>query len=224
MTQAGTGYFGAQHEYLMPQDTYYTRRVSGPLGEAVPVSPEAEILELGCGAGRFSLPLLERGLRLTCVDNASELLAVFRRHIKAGHRVDILEADFFGLSGQYDAMIGFFVPHYFTDHRRLFGQCRALLRSGGRIGFVEPNLFNPLYYLAPFFYRGLSWRDEHYDMVVRPRRLRHLRNAGFQHIRIEKCGFLPPQMWNRRFGPAMERWIAGWVPRLWQVIVASVGS
>jgi SAM-dependent methyltransferase len=39
------------------------------------LTPDASILELGCGTGRHTRMLLEWGLRPTCVDNSPEMLA-----------------------------------------------------------------------------------------------------------------------------------------------------
>ena len=39
---------------------------------------EGEILELMCGTGRVSIPLLESGRRMTCVDYSNGMLDRFR--------------------------------------------------------------------------------------------------------------------------------------------------
>lgn len=41
------------------------------------------VLELMCGTGRISMPLLEAGIPVTCVDYSTEMLAVLRKKIKA---------------------------------------------------------------------------------------------------------------------------------------------
>jgi len=43
------------------------------------------VLELMCGTGRVSLPLVEAGVRLTCVDYSADMLAVLRRKLAAHH-------------------------------------------------------------------------------------------------------------------------------------------
>jgi SAM-dependent methyltransferase len=59
----------------------------------------AKVLELTCGTGRVSLPLLRAGVDLTCVDYAPEMLARFRTKLEAHHlsctlvRQDIAELD-----------------------------------------------------------------------------------------------------------------------------------
>ncbi len=41
-----------------------------------------EVLELMSGTGRLSIPLIEAGVRLTCVDNSPEMLAILERKLK----------------------------------------------------------------------------------------------------------------------------------------------
>lgn len=43
---------------------------------------KGNILELACGTGRVSIPLLNAGIELTCVDYAPGMLDVFRRKLK----------------------------------------------------------------------------------------------------------------------------------------------
>lgn len=53
-----------------------------------------EILELMAGTGRISLPLLQDGARLTCVDSSIAMLAVLRRKLKeAGLAARLICAD-----------------------------------------------------------------------------------------------------------------------------------
>lgn len=51
------------------------------------------ILELMCGTGRVSLPLIREGFRLTCVDYSEGMLQVFRKKLKENERADILCQD-----------------------------------------------------------------------------------------------------------------------------------
>lgn len=54
------------------------------------VAPHSTILDLGCGAGRLAHPLIDRGHKLTCVDQSAEMLA----HVKGA---DAVLADIEGL-------------------------------------------------------------------------------------------------------------------------------
>src|SRR5512147_1565539 len=55
---------------------------------------KGEILELMSGTGRVSIPLLEAGVKLTCVDLSAELNAIFREKLtQRGLKADIYQMD-----------------------------------------------------------------------------------------------------------------------------------
>ena len=47
------------------------------------------ILEIGCGAGQATLPLAQRGYRITCVELGAELAAIARRNLAAYPDVEV---------------------------------------------------------------------------------------------------------------------------------------
>jgi SAM-dependent methyltransferase len=74
------------------------------------------VLELACGTGRVSLPLLRAGVDLTCVDYSPGMLAVFRRKLEEHHLScelvcqDMAELD---LPGRFDLIL---IPfHAFSE-------------------------------------------------------------------------------------------------------------
>ncbi len=213
-------YFGKHHAYLLPQDNFYTRKISNTLKDKLDLKPGDSILEFGCGAGRFSIPLLDAGLDMTCVDFSAELIEVFKKHLKPHHRAALVSDDLFKMEGQFDYVTGFFVLHHFKDHAPLFKKISQLLKPGGRMGFIEPNPYNPLYYIAPLFYPGITFSGEYYWMCDRDRISKVLKETGFKDILVEKFGFLPPQVLNLGFGPSLDR-VTGWgMPKLCHWITA----
>ena len=79
-------------------DTYVTTTfdVSFFLEE---VQGRREVLELMAGTGRISIPILEAGVRLTCVDSSPDMLAVLRRKLETkGLTATIIESDVARLS------------------------------------------------------------------------------------------------------------------------------
>lgn len=56
-------------------------------------SGHESILELMCGTGRVSLPLLDEGYSLTCVDYSGKMLDVFRSKVKDNHSVNLICAN-----------------------------------------------------------------------------------------------------------------------------------
>jgi SAM-dependent methyltransferase len=79
----------------------YTRLPVGPEPEiiAAAVPAGARVLELGCGVGRMTHPLLERGFTVTAVDESPEMLERVRgarticgpiEHLDLGERFDVV--------------------------------------------------------------------------------------------------------------------------------------
>jgi len=55
---------------------------------------KGEVLELMSGTGRVSIPLLEAGIKLTCVDISADLNAIFRNKLnQMGLKADIYQMD-----------------------------------------------------------------------------------------------------------------------------------
>jgi SAM-dependent methyltransferase len=103
-------------------------------------------LELMCGTGRLSLPILEAGLELTCVDYSEGMLALLREKLAVrGLAAEVLEKDVrdLQLSGFDFAFIGF---NSFSelptrgDQLAALGSIHAALRAGGRLTL---SLHNP---------------------------------------------------------------------------------
>jgi SAM-dependent methyltransferase len=98
-----------------------------------------EVLELMCGTGRLSIPLLQAGIRLCCVDYSAEMLEVFRRKLRQlgltaeVHEADVRELDLgrsFGLILlPFHSLADVADPE---DRARALARIRAHLAPGGR--------------------------------------------------------------------------------------------
>ncbi|RPJ27403.1 MAG: class I SAM-dependent methyltransferase, partial [Chloroflexi bacterium] len=90
---------------------------------------KGEVLELMSGTGRVSLPLLEAGVKLTCVDLSAELNAIFQEKLKQkGLQADVYQMDIceLELSKKFDRVI---IPfHSFAHITSLQKQRKALER------------------------------------------------------------------------------------------------
>lgn|GEM_PF-1461787 len=67
-----------------------------------------EILDAGCGTGRYLIPLASAGFRLTGIDNSPEMISQCRARLKKRKlRADLVEADLMQLaeSDAYDALL-----------------------------------------------------------------------------------------------------------------------
>ena len=177
--------------------------------DALAAAPGARILELGCGMGRFSLPLAARGFRVTAVDLSPDLLAVLRQH-DSGATVETVCADAADLGrhvdGPFDAAVGFFFLHHLPALEPLARTLADRIAPGGRIAFCEPNAFNPSFYLQVLLTPGMSFRGDGGIVRMRPGVFRTaFGRAGFSDVRIARYGLFPPLLGNTRAGAAAER-------------------
>ncbi len=120
-------------------DTYVPADFDIPFFLAETKKTRGEVLELMSGTGRVSLPLIEAGVKLTCVDRSPEMLALLRsklerKHLAADlHAVDVRELN---LGRLFDLI---FIPfHSFAeiisieDERAALARIREYAKPDGR--------------------------------------------------------------------------------------------
>jgi len=107
---------------------------------------QGKTLDIGCGTGRFLLPLLKQGHQAVGIDSSDAMLDVFRRKPQAaGIEPDVRHMSFDGYpdSGPFQGIVAFYVIFYFlkTDElRAFFKKAFSLLSPGGLLLF---NYYNP---------------------------------------------------------------------------------
>lgn len=174
---------------------------------AAAIPDGGRVLELGCGMGRFTALLADRGFAVTGVDLSPDLLVVAREH--CGDRATLLCADTAEIeqhvSGPFDAVVAFFFLHHLTRFTPTLTAARRLLGPGGRLVSIEPNSLNPLFYLQVFLTPGMSFRGEASIHRMRSGPLgRAFRAARLEGPRLERYGFFPPAISNRPLGRGLE--------------------
>jgi len=104
----------------------------------------ARVLDLGCGTGRFAIPMAARlHFRVTGADSSPEMLAAARRKDAAGlvtwDQVDAQELPCRDQS--FDAVFMSHLLHHVDSPRRVVEECRRVLRASGillvRYGAIE---------------------------------------------------------------------------------------
>jgi len=106
--------------------------------------PAARVLEIGCGTGQATLPLAERGYRLTCIELGRRLAAVARRNLAAFPNVEVLNADFETwepLHG-FDAVVAFTAFHWIAPDVR-YAKSASLLGERGALAVVSTQHVRP---------------------------------------------------------------------------------
>ncbi len=173
-------------------------------------SVHPRVLEIGCGAGRYTLLLAARGIPVEGLDVAPALLERMRSHLPAGavlplHCAD-LESPPPALEGVFDLVLGYFVLHHLGNLDACVQSVARMLAPGGRAVFVEPNPWNVLYYFQIALTPSMTWEGERGMLNMRPRRLfAAMRNAGLDEMAVERFGFFPPFAANTALGARLER-------------------
>jgi hypothetical protein len=102
-------------------------------------------------------------------------------------------------------VVGFFTLHHVPDVARCLHGCASLVKPGGRVAFLEPNPYNPLYYVQLLVAPGMSWEGERGILEMRKRTvLDAMASAGLTDLRFSRFGFLPPAIVNRPRGGELE--------------------
>lgn len=193
--QAVLDYFAKPQPHLSPQVNNYTVKLTQRVIERLELSSKHKIIELGAGAGRFTIPLVSRSLEITALDMSEEILKQLREKLEG--RVTILKGEIEEIDSltkdKFDAVVGFFVLHHLDDLTKALKSLKKVLKKEARVGFVEPNPLNPLFYIQPFVYKNMSWDQEKGFLKMTHRNLAEaFEKSGFKDFEIEKFGFFPP--------------------------------
>jgi len=195
---------------MVPRRSRYLDRQVDELLAFAALRPPDRILEVGCGMGRYTLNLADRGLRVDALDLSAPLLERLRGFARpdqdiATHHADIVDPPP-ELVGQFDGVVGFFVLHHLHDVAASVAAMTRLLAPGGRLAFLEPNAYNPLYYAQMVIRPTMSWEGDR--GVTRMRRgplVDAMRGAGIRDPWFERFGFFPPFVADRAGAIAFER-------------------
>jgi ubiquinone/menaquinone biosynthesis C-methylase UbiE len=145
-----------------------------------------DVLELGCGAARWSLALRRRGARAVGLDQSSEQLAKATRLTRlARAKLPLVRASAETLPfrpNSFDLVFCDWGAMTFADPRRTVPECARVLRTSGRLVFAGANPF-----------RYVTWD---------PRR-------DYQSRRLVRPYFAPPEVDmddTVEFSPSYEGW------------------
>ncbi len=133
-----------QYDRKYYNDEHWGRMLRLALPEGT--SPPQLILDLGCGSGNTTFPLLRRypAAQIVAADISPDLLAILRsRLIEAGEEgrttllcLDATRARF--QPDRIDLIVGGSILHHLMDPEQVLISLSAALRPGGRMVFIEP--------------------------------------------------------------------------------------
>lgn len=181
--------------WTTPAGLSRARRRAAMIIDGAGLAPGVRALEIGCGTGLFTEFFAGTGAHIVAVDISQELLEHARRRNLAGDAVRFVCGRFeeCDLPGPFDAIVGSSVLHH-LDVQRSVARIFELLRPGGTMAFVEPNMLNPQVFLErrlcrlPIF----SYVSPDETAFVRWTLAALLERAGFTGVTIRPHDWLHP--------------------------------
>jgi SAM-dependent methyltransferase len=113
----------------------YPAQLFDDLASLAELPEQARLLEIGCGPGKATVPLAERGYELTCVELGEQMAGVARRNLASFPRVEVVNADFESWQPEradFDAVVAFTAFHWIAPELR-YAKPAELLRERGKL-------------------------------------------------------------------------------------------
>jgi SAM-dependent methyltransferase len=98
----------------------------------------ARIVEIGCGTGQATVPLAERGYRISCVELGAGLAELARRKLARFDAVEVIHANFeswLPAEAGFDAVVAFTSFHWIDPELR-YARVASVLRPAGILAVV----------------------------------------------------------------------------------------
>lgn len=178
--------------------TYMTTRL---LELAAPQKND-RVLDLGCGFGRLSIPLLQRGCFVTGMDSSRQTLVDLQRKVdQLGLRQNFKSlgrpAEELNEISHYHLVVGRGILHHLEEPKAMLRKIWLALTPGGKVVFMDPNPLQPAWIPYIALHPTLFFRIERYVWRHTPHyNQKLLTSAGFKHVEIHFIGFFPPILWR----------------------------
>lgn len=204
-------YFGQKiKKTMMPVDTYYVNNHVDKIIQYSGIRQTDDILEVGCGMGKFTFPLLKRGYHITGMDLSPFLLEQLLRHNNNRYQIPLIASDILDapieLNNRFDHVIGFFALHHFHNLSICFQSMARLVKPGGKICFIEPNAYNPLYYIQILATPSMDWAGDKGVANMRFSKIKEACDfAGLINLKVHRYGAFPPFIANKKLGKETEK-------------------
>ena len=188
---------------MFDNDSTYHRAISARMLDTLGLRPGDRVLDLGCGEGKVTVPLLRAGCRVTGLDISAVSLAKLTEHVASlGFRRAFeplaIPAEEFDRRDQYQAVTGRGVLHHLEQPVPVLARARQALVGGGRAVFLDPNPQQLLWIPFTLLHPATPWSVERHILRGTAEKTRgFFREAGFGSVRHRFVGWVPPGWWER---------------------------
>lgn len=203
-------YEGRKTGNMIPTGSPYVNHHLDEFTRFCGLTKDQRILDVGCGMGRYTLFLAERGYKVEGLDISPYLLEQLQK-FNTGHYtiptycMDVVNAPA-EMNGQFDAVVGFFVLHHMHDLTACYTAMTRLVKPGGIVAFLEPNAFNIAYYIQIMVTPTMTWKGDGGMAKMRPGVIFPAMQAGgLTNLRVHRFGFFPPFITNTKIGLWFEK-------------------
>jgi tRNA (cmo5U34)-methyltransferase len=172
---------------------------------ATHLPPDGHILDLGCGAGNFTLRVMQEvgPLQVSLVDLSAPMLARAESRVRAAgaSSVQCWQSDLRGLDfaeGSYDAILAGAVLHHLRgeeDWHRVFRKLQCWLKPGGRlyvadlVTFDLPDVQSLMWARYGAYLESLGGSDYRDKVLAYIEKEDSPRSLPFQLDLLKACGF-----------------------------------
>lgn len=183
-----------------------------------------QVLEIGCGTGMYTIPLLQAGYSVTGVDLSQLSLDECRKRADlagVGSNLELICASGISLSvpAEFDAVVGKHILHHVGDIEGTAGTCYRALKKGGVAIFMEPNPLCPLWAVYITVNAKRQWAIEKGIFDCFPGSLRkRFRAAGFDMAKSDYYGFIPASLVRIFPSLAKMNWLPNRLPFIRKVL------
>ena len=197
-----------RYRSLYATDSPFHRRITDRLFALARPTAGEEVLDLGCGWGRTTLPLLAAGCRVTGLDISSGTLDALSARVADANASDrftaiCLAAEELDVEQRFALAIGRGFLHHLEQPLPVLRRVHRALKPGGLALFLDPNPLNPGWLPLHLLHPALSVRDEKYLWLQTGDRVRRLlQQAGFVDVQLDYIGFVPAS--SARFSRAID--------------------
>lgn len=196
-------------------DQWYTTAVGRVVEEVewrcaldlMDLTPGMHILDAGCGTGRFAKLMVERGCRVTGVDQSPGMLAEARKRLSDEGKVSLIEGDLQKLpfeADHFDLVVSMATFAFLEDPLAVLDELFRVVKPGGRVvvGIITAEgAWGRLYKSEAFREDPVFSRAR----FLRPEELAE--HHGSEWVRTSGCLYLEPE--EEPFTAENDRILAG---------------